>query len=661
MATKSTGSGRAPSLEAWNPNIKAPGITQRSGAYFRGDVYETPDYAAVNEAVMESMQTMAETAGKFAKTRKDEIDISDSEFLDVLSSMEGKDQRAAMAKKEWDNMTKEQKQAMKDEYGGLFSGRQRYIKNRKKNVIQTHPDNDLINDKNVDNNASIDAIENNLYVTGENAFDQAARSLIPEGSNYNDLKRKDKKIVKQKLEKLSTIKGHLNEFWANYKNSDIADIDFSAFNDHPDAKEFIRHLLTDKEGGGKGDFQVLFSENGINPVIAYTDRDGNKRTLSSSQLLVGKEMWRSNTENKSALNDLINSNVEQIINDRKTFNQDRTQGEVLGGGQFNLEGAIEDKIEVIKNTDPKNFKFIFNNMMEEKFPELNSRFQKYDPDAIFIAGGEGTDYESDVTMEDAVEMYLKERLMKGTGPGYNVKQKPDTTLGGGGGSGSGEFANNTLFTDIMDLNRATFKRNEWKEGDPLPDDVLPEATKNSTGIGKKLHTAWNEGGSFASNKLEKEDLIKIVQHGIKHKGKFTESGDTAFSLGFNTLEQSKRVFDIWQSEYGNFKGASVDDSVEGSITASRVEDIVQRGGGELNGKIIEEGTTELDIDDNGDRIVTFFVQQGAEGLNPVSFNIDSDAGLRRLYIALNRSTDSNFETDSAEFNAMLQKFREDQK
>ena len=79
------------------------------------------------------------------------------------------------------------------------------------------------------------------------------------------------------------------------------------------------------------------------------------------------------------------------------------------------------------------------------------------------------------------------------------------------------------------------------------------------------------------------------------------------------------------------------------------------------GLIIEEGATELDVNDNGDRIVTFFVQQGTEGLNPVSFNIDSDAGLKRLYIALNRSTDSNFETDSAEFNAMLEKFREQNK
>ena len=148
MATKSTGSGRAPSLEAWNPNIKAPGITQRSGAYFRGDVYETPDYAAVNEAVMESFQDMAETAGKFAKTRKDEIDISDSEFIDVLSSMEGKDQRAAMAKEEWKNMSKEERQAIKNEYGGFLTGRQRYINKRKKNIIETHPDNDLINNKN---------------------------------------------------------------------------------------------------------------------------------------------------------------------------------------------------------------------------------------------------------------------------------------------------------------------------------------------------------------------------------------------------------------------------------------------------------------------------------------------------------------------------------
>jgi hypothetical protein len=651
MATKSTGSGRAPSLEAWNPNIKAPGITQRSGAYFRGDVYETPDYAAVNEAVMESMQTMAEEAGKFAKTRKDEIDISDSEFLDVLSSMEGKDQRAAMAKKEWDKMSKEERQAMKDEYGGLFSGRQRYIRNRKKNIIQTHPDNDLINDKNKDNNASIDATENNLYVSGENAFDQAARSLIPEGFNYNDLKRKDKKIVKQKLEKLSTIKGHLNEFWANYKNSDIADINFSAFNDHPDAKEFIRHLLTDKEGGGKGDFQVLFSENGINPVIAYTDRQGNKRTLSSSQLLVGKEMWRSNKEDKSALNDLINSNVDQIINDRKTFNQDRTQGEVVGGGQFDLETAIKDKIEVIKNTDPKNFNFIFNNMMEEKFPNLNSRFTKYDPNAVFIVGEEETEYESDVTMEQAVEMYLEERLMKGAGKGYNVKQKPVTTSGGGGGAS--EYSNNTLFGDIMDLSKATFKKNKWQPGDLLTDDVLPAAGKSvEGGIGKKLYDAWNKNSNvFTSGDLDKDELVKIVQHGIANNGSFKNWDDYP--------KASKRVFDVWQSEYGGSKGASVAD--DSPINAKRVEEIVQRGGGELNGKIIEEGATELDVNDNGDRIVTFFVQQGTEGLNPVSFNIDSDAGLKRLYIALNRSTDSNFETDSAEFNAMLEKFREQNK
>ena len=649
MATKSTGSGRAPSLEAWNPNIKAPGITQRSGAYFRGDVYETPDYAAVNEAVMESFQDMAETAGKFAKTRKDEIDISDSEFIDVLSSMEGKDQRAAMAKEEWKNMSKEERQAIKNEYGGFLTGRQRYINKRKKNIIETHPDNDLINNKNVDNNASLDATENNLYVTGENAFDQAARTLIPEGFNYNDLKRKDKKVVKQKLDKLSKIKGDLNEFWANYKNSDIADIDLSAFNDHPDAKQFIRHLLTDKEGGGKGDFQVLFSENGINPVIAYTDREGNKRTLSSSQLLAGKDMWRSNVENKSALNDLIDSNVTQIINDRKVFNQDRTQGEVVGGGQFDLETSIKDKIEVIKNTDPKNFKFIFNNMMDEKFPNLNSKFVKYDPDALFIIGEEDTEYESDVTMEEAVEMYLEDRLMKGAGKGYNVKETPKrgSSGGGGGGGDNTSFGNPTLFNDIMDLNRASFTKNKWQPGDLLPDDVLPAANSNSEGIGKKLYDAWNKNSNmFTSGDLDKDELIAIVNHGIANNGSFTNWDDYP--------EASKRVYDAWFSEYGDFKGASV--SGDSQVSEARIEEIVERGGGEINGKIIQQGATEIEIVD-GKRIVTFYVQQGTEGLNPVSFNIDSDNGLRRLYLALNQSTSSNIETDTAEFNELLRRFR----
>ena len=649
MATKSTGSGRAPSLEAWNPNIKAPGITQRSGAYFRGDVYETPDYAAVNEAVMESFQDMAETAGKFAKTRKDEIDISDSEFIDVLSSMEGKDQRAAMAKEEWKNMSKEERQAIKNEYGGLLTGRQRYINKRKKNIIETHPDNDLINNKNVDNNASLDATENNLYVTGENAFDQAARTLIPEGFNYNDLKRKDKKVVKQKLDKLSKIKGDLNQFWANYKNSDIADIDLSAFNDHPYAKQFIRHLLTDKEGGGKGDFQVLFSENGINPVIAYTDREGNKRTLSSSQLLAGKDMWRSNVENKSALNDLIDSNVTQIINDRKVFNQDRTQGEVVGGGQFDLQTSIKDKIEVIKNTDPKNFKFIFNNMMDEKFPNLNSKFVKYDPDATFIIGEEDTEYESDVTMEEAVEMYLEDRLMKGAGKGYNVKETPKrgSSGGGGGGGDNTSFGNPTLFNDIMDLNRASFTKNKWQPGDLLPDDVLPAANSNSEGIGKKLYDAWNENSNwFNTGTLDKDELIAIVNHGIANGGSFTNWDDYP--------EASKRVYDAWFSEYGDFKGASV--SGDSQVSEARIEEIVERGGGEINGKIIQQGATEIEIVD-GKRIVTFYVQQGTEGLNPVSFNIDSDNGLRRLYLALNQSTSSNIETDTAEFNELLRRFR----
>ena len=55
MATKTTGSGRAPSLETWDPNIKAPGIQQRSGAYFSGEVAELPDYAEVNEKIQTSL------------------------------------------------------------------------------------------------------------------------------------------------------------------------------------------------------------------------------------------------------------------------------------------------------------------------------------------------------------------------------------------------------------------------------------------------------------------------------------------------------------------------------------------------------------------------------------------------------------------------------
>ena len=64
MATKTTGSGRAPGLETWNPNIKAPGINKGTGAYFRGDVAGEPDYTQMNDAIQSSILQATKDVGK---------------------------------------------------------------------------------------------------------------------------------------------------------------------------------------------------------------------------------------------------------------------------------------------------------------------------------------------------------------------------------------------------------------------------------------------------------------------------------------------------------------------------------------------------------------------------------------------------------------------
>ena len=68
MATKTTGSGRAPGLETWNPNIKAPGINKGTGAYFRGDVAEEPDYTQMNDAIQSSILQATKDVGKALNT-----------------------------------------------------------------------------------------------------------------------------------------------------------------------------------------------------------------------------------------------------------------------------------------------------------------------------------------------------------------------------------------------------------------------------------------------------------------------------------------------------------------------------------------------------------------------------------------------------------------
>ncbi len=67
MATKTTGSGKAPGLETWNPNIKAPGINKGTGAYFRGDIAGEGDYTQMNDAIQSSILQASKDVGKALK------------------------------------------------------------------------------------------------------------------------------------------------------------------------------------------------------------------------------------------------------------------------------------------------------------------------------------------------------------------------------------------------------------------------------------------------------------------------------------------------------------------------------------------------------------------------------------------------------------------
>lgn len=590
MATKATGSGRAPSLEAWNPNIKAPGIQQRAGAYYSGKVYETPDYAEVNEAVQESWQKAAKSGGEATGIFMEKTDISGSEFSGIIMGAESEKDRAKAARDEWKNMSDEEK-AKYDKKFDAFNIRSKraYVNARKKNEIDSSgnvmlpngPDSDILNDSaNADqNNKSTDDTENSLYTSGVDAFDSAAKNLLPEGKGWTDLKRREKIAIKDKLGKLSTLKQNLGKFWEGWKGHDVANLDFNAFNDHPDAKEFVRHLLT--EGDDKGKFQILYSEKGgPTPTIAFTDRNGVKRTLSGGQLEAAISMWNDNSEMKKTTNSLIGAYGDKLMQEKKDWDANITQREMAGEvSQFAMDNRIQT---IVEGEDMRaNYSFIFGNMMKESHGD-ETRYVKYKgangtitvPNPNHNPDVDGSEPTMEITHEQAVQEYLTKRMQTHVGIQQEVKPKPitnnknqdtrtkeqielDNKLAGYG-LGRDDIAGGTgeAFQRVMRLGGIDYRETGIAAGTKPSEvvenkDLFPDFSKNyeNDKFYQSLNTAWNSESNgelvwaVEKSDLEEDKLKQIVQFGLVNNGDFSKFG------GNN--DHAENVWKVWSEKHGN--------------------------------------------------------------------------------------------------------------
>jgi hypothetical protein len=619
MATKTTGSGRGPGLETWDPNIKAPGITQRSGAYFSGEVAEIADYAAVNDNIQSSILQAAKDGGAAMKAWKD--DPNNPGEANSLLTPGGKGNGGGDSAAETDRAirkiskvatenTTNQLETIIPDIADEFSDDKRYARKTRKGKPITYK---------------------NLRKDHKILANQRANEI----SEYNGL-----------------IKKHIETGW---QNADESTIDWGNWGNHTNAQAFMKHLIH-----GDAEYKYKFDPKSKGTVITWGPN--NENSITKTELQVAQDMWGDNTDGVASFDTRFKADGELVTKDFA-----KTQ-ELIKNNQLNPEQAEVAMKDAIARSIKNNYtyddkEYLWNNVIANTNMFKDARNQKYNPKDLFTyIDNEGTEH-TNQNMEFIIDNYLEGKLREYAGFPPKAQAKPTTNNNNNNNSGFGlqaGGAEDRIYNLVENLSKLSLNKIEFQEGDDIS-DFIPNRLSEDEDVKEsyaQIKESWNTDGWGPDNNISTNEIKKIVEHGLANNGEFKES----YTGKHKT--HAKLVYDKWQDIYGDELGYSVNTNVSGiddfkfkgevGIEAykAHVSEILEMSGNKLNGKTIS-GTDlryeENDVTGGKDLIIDVLIPQGEDGLEAIDFNLSTENGRRALFSALLRATDSKYRVTDEEW------------
>jgi len=619
MATKTTGSGRAPGLETWNPNIKAPGINKGTGAYFRGDVAEEPDYTQMNDAIQSSILQATKDVGKALKTWENDP-----------SNPSGK--------------------------GGLLSN--------KSGDGETAADTDMTVGKisSVFTENTTKSLDN---IVGEVAAEETrGRAFRRTNKNkpvtFKHLTRKGKIEANKRANEIggfnASIKDQIETGWVSANSGEI---DWGNWGNHTNAQDFFRHLI-------HGDANIKYEQENGTTVATWMDGN-NKKRITKTELDVAKDMWGSNKEGVASYEARYKKDGELVA---KNFTA--TQNLVKSGqlSQDEADADMNARIEkaVQDNNTFEDREYAWNNVLANTKMFQGARTAKYNPEStLTYIDKDGV--EQSLLHKDIVDNYKEAKLREYAGFPPKAQMKPETNNNNNNNGSSSGGGNERVFNDIMMLSRAQLEKidlvqtlkNDLSEGGAIDKSFFPSKASEKDSVQREeyntLKEAWNRRAESSSS-LPSKTLQDVVEFGLKEQD---ENGDVnwdnysgASSSAFNTEnEDFDNVWNAWKDLYADEFGAKVSNEQ----VKEEFDEIIDMTGGKIGGQDVDPDNPPIVTqNEKGETEITFYTKKGSESLEPQKFNVSTDRGRRNMYAALTQGTDAKYNVNDAAFTAMYNEY-----
>lgn len=619
MATKTTG------LETWNPNIKAPGINKGTGAYFRGDVAEEPDYTQMNDAIQSSILQATKDVGRALHVY--ENDPSNPNGKGSLLKNKGNDGETA---------------ADIDMTVGKISS-----------TFTTNT------------TASLDNI------VGEVA-DEETRGRAFRRTNKNKpvtfkhLTRKGKIEANKRANEIggfnASIKDQIETGWIGANPSEI---DWGNWGKHTNAQDFFSHLIY-------GDANIKYEQK--NGTTVATWMDGNtKKTITKTELDVAKDMWGSNKAGVASYEERYKKDGALVA---KNFTA--TQN-LVKSGQLSQDEADTDmnaRIEkaVKDNNTFEDRQYIWNNVLANTRMFQGARTAAYDPEATLTYMDENG-VEQSLLHKDIVNNYKEAKLREYAGFPPKAQMKPETNNNNNNNNSSSGGGNERVFNDIMQLSRAKLEKidlvqtlkNDLNKGSALDKSFFPSKTSKEDSLEREeyntLKEAWNrradrEKPNRTASILPSKTLQDVVEFGLKEQD---ENGNVNWdnysgssSSALNTKNKDfDNVWNAWKDLYADEFGSKVsNEEVKKEFDA-----IIDMTGGKIGGGEVDpDNPPKVSQNKKGQTEITFYTKKGSESLEPKKFNVSTDRGRRNMYAALTQGSDAKYNANDAAFTAMYNEY-----
>jgi hypothetical protein len=625
MATKTTGSGRGPGLEAWNPNIKAPGINKGTGAYFRGDIAQEGDYAEMNDKIQESILQGAKDAGAALKAFENDPNNPKNANPLLTPGGRGGDGKSAA---ETDLVI-----------GKIESTATTNTKQQLDEIIAN--------------------------VVNENSEDK--RYARKKGKNktieYKNLKKDDKILANDRASKIadfnSVIKEHIGKGWVG---SDESTIDWGNWGKHQNAQNFMKHLIS-----GDAVYKYEFDKGSSRSVIKYTDEDGNEQEITKLELDVAKDMWGSNVEGVNSYESRFKKDGELAAKNFKET-QSKIVNETLADGEEDL--AMENRL---KNTISSSYKkedkeYIWSNILANTQMFKGARRAPYDPTGV-LTYTDKDGKEQSLLHEEIVNQYLEGKLREYAGFPPKSQKKPETINNNNNNNNNNNksFTGNTkVFDEIMQMSSYEMEKlplvktlnQDLLDGRSIDSSLIPSKLSKKGSVEKQEFDQLKEAYNGNLNDKKLKHIVNWAVKNTKYDTEGNEIGPVWGDYNGSYMDDSKKVFEKWKEIYSNSLGSQVKDESKREEFAN----LINRGGYELRGKVLDaDNPPEITQDEKGRATITFYTKKGEDGLESEPFVISTENGRRALYQALTNATDAKFNQTEADFTAMLKAYIEENK